>query len=666
MSDREARRRALDPSESFIVQAPAGSGKTELLIQRYLVLLASVDEPEQIIAITFTRKAAAEMRHRIVRALRAAEQAASATEPHRAETLELARAALRRGERLGWSLTSFPRRLGIETLDALNARLARQLPALSGGVAGARIVEDAAEQYLTAARRTVAELTRGGELAAALRLLLGRLDNAVPRLEALLAELLPKREQWLRHLAPAAEAELRADLERALERCVADELGAAAAALPHDVARALGPLLAHAARHADRNGWASFGRHDGGDRAMPPQSLAEWCAVADLLLTRQGGWRRRLDRSIGFGPAHQAQRAQLQDVLDAVSGDDALKDALNAVRALPEPRYSDAEWRTMAALRTVLLHLAAELRVLFAETQAVDFVELALAAESALGRTDAPSELLLALDRRIQHLLVDEFQDTSHSQFRLLETLTAGWEPGDGRTLFLVGDPMQSIYRFRDADMSLFLRVRRHGIGAVRCRSLTLQSNFRSTPEVVGWVNTTFERAFPPADDMAAGAARFSPCVATRGADPQSSVSVHALRSVDVEDELARTVETVVAERRRDPGQSIAVLVRSRTHLNGLQERLHVEGVPVRAVEIDPLNERQVVQDLIGLTRALTHAGDRVAWLAVLRAPWCGLRWQDLEALCGAAPDRSIAELLQDDDALDRVSGDARRRLRRV
>src|SRR5690606_5814902 len=113
------------------------------------------------------------------------------------------------------------------------------------------------------------------------------------------------------------------------------------------------------------------------------------------------------------------------------------------------------------------------------------------AAQHALGSSDAPSELLLAVDYRVQHILVDEFQDTSHGQLRLLETLTAGWQPGDGRTLFLVGDPMQSIYRFRDADMSLFLKVRHGGLGTVPCTPLTLSRNFRSAPAVVEWINRT-------------------------------------------------------------------------------------------------------------------------------------------------------------------------------
>ena len=138
-SDEPSRRRALDAHQSFIVQAPAGSGKTELLIQRYLSLLATVEQPEQVVAITFTRKAAAEMRARIVEALREASAEEAPTEPHRALTHELASTALERDRARGWSLLATPRRMRIDTLDALNAWLAQQLPILSGGAAGAGI-----------------------------------------------------------------------------------------------------------------------------------------------------------------------------------------------------------------------------------------------------------------------------------------------------------------------------------------------------------------------------------------------------------------------------------------------------------------------------------------------------------------------------------------------
>ena len=130
MSDQDARQAALNTSGSFIVQAPAGSGKTELLIQRYLALLAGVELPEQIVAITFTRPAAAEMRGRVLQALREASEGQPVTEPHRMKTRQLATAALARARELDWNLTAQPQRLRIDTLDALNAWLAQQLPVM--------------------------------------------------------------------------------------------------------------------------------------------------------------------------------------------------------------------------------------------------------------------------------------------------------------------------------------------------------------------------------------------------------------------------------------------------------------------------------------------------------------------------------------------------------
>ena len=233
---------------------------------------------------------------------------------------------------------------------------------------------------------------------------------------------------------------------------------------------ALAPLLRHAAGAASEPlrttlaPWLALER--------PPPSgavaLAAWRGIAALLLTKQGEWRKRVTKPEGFGPEHAALRDRLRALLDALQQHEALRAALQTVAALPDARYTEQQWQSLAALQVVLVRLAAELKVAFAERRAVDFVELALAAQRALGQVDAPSELLLALDRRIQHLLVDEFQDTSQSQRRLLELLTAGWQPDDGRTLFLVGDPMQSIYRFRDADMSLFLLAKQRGIGTVR------------------------------------------------------------------------------------------------------------------------------------------------------------------------------------------------------
>src|SRR5690606_32824977 len=148
------------------------------------------------------------------------------------------------------------------------------------------------------------------------------------------------------------------------------------------------------------------------------------------------------------------------------------------------------------AMLSALRAAAGQLRLVFDERGQVDFAALSEAALKALGEEERPTDLALALDGRIEHLLVDEFQDTSHSQMRLLEKLTLGWTPGDGRTVFLVGDPMQSIYRFREAEVGLFLHAKEKGLGNIALESLNLTDNFRSQANIFDWVNSTFQPLF--------------------------------------------------------------------------------------------------------------------------------------------------------------------------
>src|SRR5437660_5162391 len=154
LAERDAANRvlALDVTQSFLVQAPAGSGKTELLIQRYLALLAHVERPEQIVSVTFTRKAAGEMRERIIAALRAAAGGTPAESSHAERTRGLARAALAQDARHGWQLLAHSSRLNVSTIDALATMLTRQAPVATALGAAPRYEEYAAPLYAQAAR----------------------------------------------------------------------------------------------------------------------------------------------------------------------------------------------------------------------------------------------------------------------------------------------------------------------------------------------------------------------------------------------------------------------------------------------------------------------------------------------------------------------------------
>jgi len=612
--DLAERNRALDPSRSFIVQAPAGSGKTELLIQRYLALLATVDAPEEIVAITFTRKATGEMRKRVLDAVAAAGAGKTADSAHEARTLALARAAVTQDERRGWRIAENPVRLRVQTIDALCASLTRQMPVRSRFGASPASVEDASDLYLAAARAVVDLVESNEEIAADVERLLAHLDNDVARVEELLAGMLAQRDHWIRYLGQLDRAALEAALVNERERLIAR-------------ARALYP-------------------------GASPGGAEEWQNLARSLLTKGGTWRER--------------SKEAQDLAAGAAGD-ALREALATLVDMPPAAYSDAQWSALDAIRRLLPRALAELQLVFQSRGQVDFAEVAQAALRALGDEDAPTDLALALDYRVRHLLVDEFQDTSITQYELVAKLTTGWEPGDGRTLFAVGDPMQSIYRFREAEVGEFLRTWESArIGGVELERVRLTANFRSQAGIVEWVNGAFAQVMPAREDAAAGAVPYAESVPVHGLLPGEPVAVHALFDGDGTGEAAAVVELIARVSRDEPEATVAVLVRNRGQLREIVPRLRAAGLRFRAIEIEPLGSRPVVQDLLALTRAVAHPADRLGWLAVLRAPWCGLTLADLAALAEGG-DRSTAwELMSDDERIARLTADGRARLARA
>jgi ATP-dependent exoDNAse (exonuclease V) beta subunit len=666
---------ALDVGRSFIVQAPAGSGKTELLIQRFLALLGGVAWPEEVVAITFTRKAAAEMRSRVLNALAAARGGAVAESTHERRTLDLARAALTADAQHHWGLTDNPARLRIQTIDSLCYSLVAQMPLLSrlGPTPAAR--EDVAELYREAAREALAQLENPAwsrQVAALLR----HLDNDTQCAEALLARLLERRDQWLRH----CENLDRDELSRALANLVRDRLRQVRDLFPAELIPDLLFCVRYVAAHVSENGKAAATVRATQQVVLPgmePEDVPLWGEIASLLLTEEREFRRKANIRIGFPPptekgltaserqtrTHAKQRVEA--LYERLATFPELIAPLVEVKQLPVPEYSDAQWLLIEALGALLPLALAQLELVFRRRNVVDFTQLLLAANQALGDPQAPTELALALDYRIRHLLVDEFQDTSLSQYQLVVRLTAGWQPGDGRTLFAVGDPMQSIYRFREAEVGLFLRAQREGIGSVWLEPLTLMRNFRSHPGLVNWVNRVFEKVLPARADPASGAVPFSPSVAARPTLSGDSVTIHGLEA-DGQAEAQRLVELITAARTEDSKQTIAVLVRSRYQLAHILPALKEAGLPFRAIDIEPLAHRPAIQDLHALTRALLHPTDRAAWLSMLRAPWCGLTLVDLERLVGEARDGVLWVRMTDPEVIARLTADGQVRTARL
>ena len=672
-ADAQARNDALDVTRSFIVQAPAGSGKTELLIQRYLRLLATVEAPEEIIAITFTRKAAAEMQYRVLQALLRSQRGIVPEAPHERITADAADAALERDRQKSWQLVANPRRMRIQTLDSLNASIARMQP-LTGGAASGNTVADDAEikgLYRAAAAVTLDWLTEPGETRSAVRDVLLHLDNNTSLYVGYLSRMLETRDQWLpfigsgQALDPAA---LRNKLESNLRSVVESQLLKLRDTFPRELVPELLRLAAYA---ADNLGAAGKTNHPVAAlrelSALPAASvdtLAAWHGIAALLLTAAGSWRKRVNVNDGFPPGDAGQKDALYDLIESASRNPALAGVVHGVRSLPPVTYSDEQWSVLLALFRLLPTAVAELKQLFNANRVTDYIEIALAADDALGSAESPGDVALLLDYQVRHLLVDEMQDTSRAQYRMLEALTGGWEPGDGRTLFCVGDPMQSIYRFRNAEVAQFLLAQRKGIGVLQLERLLLRRNFRSGEFLVHWFNTVFAQVLPALDDPARGAVSYAeavPALSTEG-----ECRVYPLFGADPAREADQGVRIIAETLDRNPDDDMAVLVRGRTQLAALLPRLREAGIDYQAVDIDRLTDLPEIIDLLALTRALVHPCDRLAWLALLRAPWIGWDWCDLHALVVNDTKSTVWELLHDAERLDAIAEGARASLQRA
>ena len=657
-ADERAREAATDPSLSILLQAPAGSGKTTVLTQRLLRLLAQVDQPEEILAITFTRKAAAEMRARVVGALRGEIDSGS---PQGALLRALANAALRHSARRGWNLPEDPGRLRIQTIDSFNFRVASQLP-LGAGAGGALVVSDTPRDlYRRAARHTLIDAEDDPALCADADLLFERLDNNWRKVEELLEDMLQRRGHWLPHVLAHDPGALSARVSASLANICSDHLTRACDRLPAALRREAALLPDVGAME------------DGSD------CLRAWQRLAQLCLTQKGEWRRASGGRNAWGAAYEsaAAKAALRSYIERLSGVPGARETLLEIASLPAPQLEENDAAAIEALSRLLRSAAAHLQAEFSLAGRVDHTYVAGAARAALADAGLPTDLALRTGLALRHILVDEFQDTSLAQFDLIEALTAGWDEGDGRTLFVVGDPMQSIYQFREAEVGLFLRARDHGIGSVRLRALRLTRNFRSVPKLIEWTNDTFAQVFPERDDLRASAVAFTPSIVSRAASESTAAvqlglfaetpsAVQLRLFVDPSAEAAAISERIIELRLLNPQCSVAVLVASRAHAVPVIAALETRGVASVGVDLIPLAEVAIVRDLVALLQALQHLADRTAWLSVLRAPWCGASLATLTSLSQRGDAQLLWEALADLARLAQCSSADRARVVRV
>ena len=696
-----------------------------------LVLLATASSPEAVVAITFTRKAAGEMLERLMKALHEAASGGEPTESHEIERYRLAFAVLERSRDEGWNLLENPSRLQLVTIDSLCMRLVGRMPLLSNLGVRPTPLFDARPLYREAVRRVLACSGDDSQLGRAVTLAVKRAELRSDNLEKQLESMLDGREQWAAaalYMGSEARAEQLLD---SMEQHFASIMGKRLAALDQQLRESLPVRFADEAASvacATRSELESKGNacawealQKGRDLCASLESVGAWQGLAALLLTGAGtGTIRKTVDKRGGAPADSGIKGQYVALLDSLSGkideDHPFLENLRAINkdVFPSsPEFSRESRDGLLAFFRILLAAHAELWQVFREQGLVDFSEVSVRAIQALGDVGGSSSLLEQLDGRIEHLLVDEFQDTSLIQCRLISRLTEGWQ-GDGRTMFLVGDPKQAIYRFRKAEVGLFLKALdtrgKALFSHVDLEPLDLSVNFRSEQKIIDWVNTVFAQIMESEHDAERGAVAFSRGEARPKAKEGNSVQLLGWDLPDrCEDNpssdgdskepklpvsvfqqaeavgLAALIRDELEPAARERGGKIAILIRARSHGVKLMEELRRNGTRFRALGMDYLSKRSVVRDLDSLAGAIFHRGDRLRGLALLRSPLVGLSLEDLTLLVEAdvagtaearragrqngeplSDYRSVTELMADPAALDRVSDDGKSRISRA
>lgn len=621
---------ACDPTLSIVVEACAGAGKTWMLVSRILRALLAGAEPQQIVAITFTRKAAGEMRERLAEWLAEFAQAPEAGQ---------VAALVQRGVSADEAVALRPR------LAALQSELLR----------GGRSVE------VRTFHGWFSQLLRAAPLAFLQE------QGIAPELQLIEdeAELMPML--WRRfHAAVLADAALRADFQALTQsrgRYNLREwlLGAFAKRVELRLAEAAGVLETSLPGAVDMLGTTPdqfFGHLREPLRALARQlgaakgKKAQDAAVALEMAQDFEGCFAALFTLKGEPRKLGVESADLEELSDEL---------LRLRAAMAQQRAADEH----AAMRRLALVLIGAFEALKRERGLVDMNDLERGALALLADAQTAGWVQQRLDAQVRHLLIDEFQDTSPLQWQALHGWLSSYAGAGGAapSVFIVGDPKQSIYRFRRADPRVFAAAQDfvcEGLAGVR---LACDHTRRNAPEVLATVNTVFEGAqqagayggFRPhttevggVDELAglwALDAAVTEVPATPEADllrwrPSLTEARHEVelsrRAPECERVCAAIVGLLRARPELKPGD-LFVLARKREPLRQLSAVLTMAGVPHAAPEEQPLIELPDVADLLALLDALASPGHDLSLARALRSPLFGVSEEDLLMLARAA-----------------------------
>lgn len=631
---------ACDPRRSVAVEACAGAGKTWMLVSRILRALLDGAAPQEILAITFTKKAAGEMRERLQQWL------ADFAAPRAAETPEawqerLDAELLARGiepqrlpsqreqlQNLYPSLLAQGRPVQIRTFHSWFAALLRSAP-LSvlqqlGLPSSYELLEDDADAVAEVWRRYLRRVAGDADLSADYAALVATLG---------------------RHRAHAA---LEGALARRVEFLLADAAGHVDDAVePFDV---LYPRLAGVAQPADWLLQRAAGRAllQDAARALAPLARTYASKGAELLVALEANdWHGVVAALFTQNGTPRAFSKHTHDDVRAAQNE------VEAVLAAEAQHAARQYHLRMTRLTRPLIESFAELK---RERGWVDMSDVERAALTLLSDPFLSGWVQERLDARTRHLLIDEFQDTNPLQWQALHAWLSSYAGAGGGTsapsVFIVGDPKQSIYRFRRADPQVFIAAQDFIVNALGGDRLACDHTHRNASEVLGAVNTVMLAA-QAADEFSGYRAHSTESTARghigalpliprpdraapgEGDEPDWRDSLTTPRVV-LEDSL-RTLESRQAARwiasriaAGVPPDRLMVLARKRLPLGELQAELRQLGIACEQPEQQVLGEQAAVQDVLALVDALVSPGHDLALARALKSPLFGLTDDDL------------------------------------
>jgi ATP-dependent helicase/nuclease subunit A len=671
----QAQRLAADPARSVWVSANAGSGKTTVLTNRVIRLMLAGAEPSRILCVTFTKAAAANMQNRIFALLgewvslddAGLAAAISALEGRPTSPAEVARA-----RKLFAIAVETPGGLKIQTIHAFCEQLLHRFPFEADVPAHFTVLDDvqAAELREQAWRDLFTEA--GRQPAGPLGQVLSRLLAEAGREE--LDQLVAAAGRKLPHVGPAAAPEVKFSSLGTLRAALGAPPGRSAADLDAEVL----------AKGLPRHDWPALiealekgSKTDGdlaecltGATAASDEGACRECYEA--LFFTQAGKPRARTRWLTKG-----WRAANPELVTA------LEDEQDRLVALREQRLAAATAERSEALLTVARDLGTRFAAAKARHAALDFEDMIHAADRLLQRVSS-AWVLYKLDQGLDHVLVDEAQDTSPAQWRIIRNLTAEFFTGEGqgtgvRTVFAVGDEKQSIYGFQGAAPLEFSAARQHyqraaGDAGAAFSPVNLHLSFRTVDDVLSAVDKVFaiEAHHRSLAATAEPTIHTSARVGAPGlveiwppAEAEQAEEKPAWEPVDaaaptspplrVAGRIARRIRQWLREGQRfaDDGQPIGpgdvlVLVRTRgAFFDGIIAALKEEGVPVAGADRLALKDHVAVLDLLAAARVALLPQDDLTLAALLKSPLVGLADDDLVAIGAERGGRSLWSALR-------------------